>query len=195
MRQLNKTLYFMLVCVLSLLFTACSGGGPLTASEVHDKAEESVGEVVTYNQSGTELSLGSCFVYTRDGKLVTNYHVIEDAYSVKVTIDETTYGVQKVLAYDKDIDLAVLKINANNLAPLELDESTQEVGKPVYAFGSSKGLTATFSQGIITYADRIMDGVHYVQHDAAISSGNSGGPLINEYGKVIGINTMTMRDS
>ena len=78
-----------------------------------------------------------------------------------------------------------------------LDICTKEhsVGKAVYAFGSSKGLTATFSQGIITYADREINGVHYVQHNTAISSGNSGGSLINRFGEIIGINTMTMIDS
>jgi hypothetical protein len=106
-----------------------------------------------------------------------------------------TYTVQYVLAYDKDIDIAVLQINAQNLTAATVCESTHKVGETVYAFGSSQGLTATFSQGIITYANRATEGVYYTQHDAAISSGNSGGPLINQYGEVIGINTLTLRDS
>lgn len=167
----------------------------LSASEVFEASKNSVGEIVTYNKNGGEVALGTGFTYSSDGKIITNYHVIEDMYSAKITINGKKYAIQSVLAYDKDIDLAVLKINATNLAVLDICKNNHSVGKAVYAFGSSKGLTATFSQGIITHADRELDGVHYVQHDAAISSGNSGGPLINQYGEVIGINTMTIRDS
>ena len=166
-----------------------------SASEIYDLSKDSVGEIITYNKSGNELALGTGFVYSADGKIVTNYHVIEDAYSAKITIKGTTYTIQSVLAYDKTIDLAVLKISATELSVLDICTNEHSVGKAVYAFGSSKGLTATFSQGIITYADREIDGVHYVQHDSAISSGNSGGPLINQFGEIIGINTMTIRDS
>ncbi len=165
------------------------------ANEIYEQAKKSVGEIITYDKSGNELALGTGFVYSKDGKIITNYHVIEDAYSAKITIDGKEYSIQQVLAYDKSIDLAVLKINASNLVPLSICKSTHTVGKSVYAFGSSKGLTATFSQGIITYANREVDNVVCVQHDAAISSGNSGGPLINQHGEVIGINTWTMRDS
>ncbi len=167
----------------------------LSANEVFESSKNSVGEIITYDKSGSEIALGTGFVYSADGKIITNYHVIEDAYSAKITINGKNYTIQSVLAYDKAIDLAVLKINTTGLSVLNICMREHPVGKAVYAFGSSKGLTATFSQGIITYADRELDGVHYVQHDAAISSGNSGGPLINQYGEIIGVNTMTIRDS
>ncbi len=166
-----------------------------TATELYDRYLGSVGEVVTYSKNGKELALGSCFVYTADGKIITNYHVIEDAHSAKITFEDTTYDVQKVLSYDKKIDLAVLQISAEDLTPVLLCNAEHEVGQNVYAFGNSRGLTSTFSDGIITYADRENDGVHYVQHDAPISGGNSGGPLINTYGEVVGINTLTIMDS
>ncbi len=165
------------------------------ANQVFEMSKDGVGEIVTYDKSGKGLALGTGFVYAADGKIITNYHVIEGAYSAVININGSSYNVLRVLAYDKDIDLAVLKISAGGLHTLPLCENHHAVGKTVYAFGSSKGLTATFSRGIITYADRESDGVHYVQHDAAISSGNSGGPLINEHGEVIGINTLTIRDS
>ncbi|MBQ8295491.1 MAG: trypsin-like peptidase domain-containing protein, partial [Clostridia bacterium] len=166
-----------------------------TANEIYNFSKDTVGEIITYTKNGDELALGTGFAYSQDGKIITNYHVIEDAYSAKITISGKTYLVDQVLAYDKNIDLAVLKIKVEGLTVLGVCNKDHSVGKSVYAFGSSRGLTATFSQGIITYADREMDGVHYVQHDAAISSGNSGGPLINEYGEIIGVNTMTIRDS
>ena len=166
-----------------------------TSDAIYRKSQSSVCEIVTYDQSGKEYAIGSGFAYAVNGKIVTNYHVIEGAYSAKVTIDEKTYTVKQILAYDKTMDVAVLKIDAKNLTVLPVCEKKHSAGKTVYAIGSSQGLTATFSQGIITHSDRTLDGVSYVQHDAAISSGNSGGPLINQYGEVIGINTWTVRNS
>lgn len=166
-----------------------------SSTEIYDRYVQSVGEVITYDATGAEVALGTCFVYTADGELITNYHVIEDACSAKVNLNGKSYNVQYVLAYDKDIDLAVLKINASGLTPVTICEKNHATGATVFALGSSRGLEYTMSQGIITYSNRELDGVVYVQHDAAISGGNSGGPLINEYGEVIGINTMTIRDS
>lgn len=167
----------------------------LSANEVFESSKNSVGEITTYDKDGSELALGTGFTYSADGKIVTNYHVIEDAYSIKVFIMNNTYTVQSILAYDKNKDLAVLQITASNLPVLTICTASHGVGKTVYALGSSRGLTETFSTGSITTADRELDGVHYVQHDASISSGNSGGPLINEYGEIIGINTMTITES
>ncbi|MBR2871324.1 MAG: serine protease [Clostridia bacterium] len=166
-----------------------------SASEVYEKVKNSVGEITVYDKSGSSIALGTCFVYAKDGKIITNYHVIEDAYSASVSINGGTYTVSKILAYDEQIDLAVLKISETNLPVLTFCKKEHDVGKSVYAIGSSRGLTSTFTQGIITTANRELDGVNYVQHDAAISNGNSGGPLINEYCEVIGINTMTIKDS
>ena len=166
-----------------------------TATEINEAYLPSVGEVLTFDRNGLEYAQGTCFVYTEDGKLITNYHVIEDSCSAQVTLDGQVYEVAYVLAYDKDIDIAILQINATGLKPAVLCDATHKVGETVYAFGNSKGLAATFSDGIITYSARELDGVLYVQHDAPISGGNSGGPLINKHGEVIGINTLTIRES
>ena len=166
-----------------------------SSSEIFNLVKDSVGEIITYDKSGNELALGTGFVYSADGKIITNYHVIDKAYSAKITINGVSYDIAQILTYNKNIDIAVLKIIASDLPILEICKETREVGKIVYAIGSSKGLTSTFSQGIISYASREIDGVEYVQHDAAISSGNSGGPLINNNGEIIGINTWTVRDS
>ena len=166
-----------------------------TATQVHDMAVSVVGEVITYGADGKQLGLGSCFVYTSDGKIVTNYHVIEGAVRAEVILGNVTYEVKQVLAYSPKYDLAVLKIDAKGLSVLPICTTTHAVGETVYAFGSSRGLTATFSQGIISYAVRDIDGVLCVQHDAAISPGNSGGPLINRFGEIIGINTFYLSDS
>ena len=166
-----------------------------TATELYNLAVEYVGEIVTYDKSGAELALGTGFVISSDGKIVTNYHVIEKAYSADITINNKKYTITSVLAYDENIDLAVVKVNATGLTAATVCKKTVSVGATVYAIGSSRGMTNTYSQGIITYADRVVDGVSHIQHDASITHGNSGGPLINVYGEVIGINTWGISDS
>ncbi len=167
----------------------------LTATEIYNKAVEYVGEIITYDKSGAELSLATGFIISSNGRVVTNYHVIEGAYSAIITVNGTKYSIVRVLAYDSKIDLAVLQISASNLPYANICKKAVEVGSTVYAIGSSRGMTNTYSQGIITYADRVVDGVSHVQHDASITHGNSGGPLINVYGEVIGINTWAISDS
>ena len=166
-----------------------------TATELYNQSVKYVGEISIYDKSGTQIALGTGFVISSDGKIITNYHVIDGAYSADITINNKTYSIDKVLAYDESIDLAVLKINATGLDYANVCKNAVQTGETVYAIGSSKGLTNTFSQGIITQAQRVIDGAIHIQHDAAISSGNSGGPLLNVYGEVIGINKMSRIDS
>ena len=166
-----------------------------TATELYELSVKYVGEIVTYDKKGDELALGTGFVISSDGKIVTNYHVIEGACSAEITIDGKTYTITSVLAYDSTIDLAVLKVNARKMTAATVCKEPVSVGAPVYAIGSSRGMTNTYSQGIITYADRVVDGVSHVQHDASITHGNSGGPLINAFGEVVGINTWGISDS
>jgi len=168
----------------------------LSATEVHEHLKNSIAEITVYNKNGTAFSLGSGFVSDESGTLITNYHVIDDGYSAKATVNGNTYDVAYVMAYDRSIDIAVLKvITTEKLQAAKICKLEHPVGEAVYAVGSSKGLTDTFSQGIITNANRELNGISYVQHDAAISNGNSGGPLVNKYGEVIGINTMSVEDS
>lgn len=166
----------------------------LSSEEVYALAELCVGEITIYNKSGTAIALGTVFVYSSDGKLITNYHVIEGAYSAKVTLNEQSYTVNSILAYDKDIDLAVLKISASNLYTPIIQTEGIKGGSKVYAVGSSEGYTLSFSTGVIASPSRTFSGVEYIQHEAAISHGNSGGPLFNQYGEVIGINTLSNID-
>ncbi len=166
-----------------------------TANEVYNQAVQYVGEVKVCNQYGTYIGLGSGFVYSADGKVVTNYHVIKSGYTAKFTIGGAQYDVTSILAYDEDIDLAILQTSGRNLTPAPICKSPVNVGDTVYAIGSSRGYTNTFSQGIVTYANRVVNGVSHVQIDASITNGNSGGPLINEYGEVIGINTWGILES
>lgn len=166
-----------------------------TSTEIYDQSIKYVGEIITYDKKGSKIGIGTGIVISSDGKIITNYHVIDGAYSADIKINDKKYPISSVLAYDKNIDLIVLKINASNLIAAPICKEIHAVGENVYAIGSSKGLTNTYSQGIITYAERIIDGVSYVQHDAAINPGNSGGPLINVYGEVIGVNSMSVNNT
>lgn len=166
-----------------------------SATELYEQSVQYVGEITVYDKKGVAVSLGTGFVYSSDGEIITNYHVIDGAYSAIITINEVTYPIDSILAYDENIDLAILKIRGNNLPSAKVCKSAVKTGETVYAIGSSRGLTNTYSQGIITYANRVVDGVMHVQHDASITNGNSGGPLLNIYGEVIGINTWLVKDS
>ncbi len=166
-----------------------------TATEINNQALQYVGEITVYDKQGEKLGLGTAFVISSDGKVVTNYHVIEDVYLAEIIINGTKYDVEQVLAYDKNIDLAILKIDATDIPYATVCAEEIAVGSTVYAIGSSRGLTNTFSSGMVTYYNRVVDGVSHVQHDASITNGNSGGPLINEYGEVVGINTWGLIDS
>ena len=206
-RFLSMFAILLLAVALALGFTACDSSHnsnnnitetepkEYTAKELYNQAVKYVGEIVTYDKNGDEYALGTGFVISSDGKIVTNYHVIEGAYSADITINDKKYTIASVLAYDANIDLAVLKINASGLTAATISKLPVDVGSTVYAIGSSRGMTNTYSQGIITYADRVIDDISYVQHDASITNGNSGGPLINIYGEVIGINTWGISDS
>ena len=122
-------------------------------------------------------------------------YVINGGYTAKLTYNGKTYEIKKVLAYDKEKDIALVSVDLKNLPVLPRCDSLHLEGKIVYAYGSSRGLTATFSQGIITSKERKIGDKTYIQHDAAISSGNSGGPLVNAYGEVIGINTASVTEA
>lgn len=168
---------------------------PLDGTELYERAVEYVGEIWVYDKNGDAKGLATGFVYQSNGVIVTNYHVIDGAYSAEITIGEETYAIESVLAYDENIDLAVLKINATGLVAATVCKKPVKTGEVVYAIGSPRGMTNTYSKGVVTFADRNVDGVVHVQHDASITHGNSGGPLINAYGEVIGINTWGLADS
>lgn len=169
---------------------------PLSAVEIHDIA---ITYTVEINAEGHGFSsIGSGFSISADGKIVTNYHVIEDAYCITVTDYEGyKYNVTKILAYDSYMDIAVLQIDGF-IAPATLNYDTPKTGAVVYTLGSSKGLTDTFTNGIVSNNSRVVDDYNpdmtYIQITAPITNGNSGGPTINEYAEVIGINTWGLTD-
>lgn len=140
-----------------------------------------------------QQSLGSGFIISRDGYIVTNNHVIEDADQIKVKLsDEQEYDA-RIVGSDPKTDLALIKIDAENLVPLKLGSFDDlEVGTWVVAIGSPFGLEQTVTAGIVSAKGRILGSGPYddfIQTDASINPGNSGGPLLNLKGEVVGINT------
>lgn len=152
--------------------------------------------------SEQEAGSGSGIIISSDGYIVTNSHVIEGASAIYVVLNNGENYSARVVGMDTKTDIAVIKIDAKNLAKAELGKSSDlKVGELAVAIGNPLGLEfqGSVTAGVISALDRSMevDGRKYtlVQTDAAINPGNSGGPLVNKYGYVIGINTVKISSS
>lgn len=172
----------------------------LSASEVYVENVKSVvginGNVTTniWGQTVSNAVSGSGFVISADGYIVTNYHVVKGVSDITVFFSDGISYDATVVGGEEDNDIAVLKIDAENLQPVILGDSDSiEVGENVYAIGNPLGeLTFTLTGGLVSAKDRSVttsDGtvMNMIQTDTAINSGNSGGPLFDQYGQVIGI--------
>lgn len=147
---------------------------------------------------------GSGFIWDTDGHIVTNYHVIKDASAVNVTLHDQTTWKATLVAHEPGKDLAVLRISApaSRLVPIKLGTSKDlRVGQKVLAIGNPFGLDYTLTTGVVSalgrtipsFDNRTIDGV--IQTDAAINVGNSGGPLLDSAGRLIGVNTQIVSPS
>lgn len=184
-----------------------SGGKTLNAEEIYKKVSPAVVGVVVQSNSanfGEETTgTGSGIIMSSDGYVITNSHVVGNTKNVKVkivTTGEKEYsGV--VVGYDSRTDVAVIKIDAKNLPCATFGDSSKvNVGSSVVAIGNPGGLdfSNTLTVGTVSAVNRNKGAtnalVKYIQTDAAINQGNSGGPLLNMYGQVIGINTWKIAD-
>lgn len=177
-------------------------GGALTAQEVYRLVNPSVVTVMADLGEDMGVSVGTGVIFTGNGYIVTNYHVVEGGRECLVALD-TGYSYEaKYVAGDEENDLAVLKIDGEDLPAAEFgDSDLLSVGDKVYAIGNPLGveLRGTLTDGIVSAINRDVevDGrtMTLIQTNAALNSGNSGGPLINEYGQVVGINVIKMSSS
>jgi len=144
---------------------------------------------------------GSGFIIDREGHVLTNYHVIDQARQVEVTLHSRKKYRATIVGTDRSHDLAVLQIKAPDLSPMVMGDSRNlQVGQKVYAIGNPFGLSGTLTSGIVSSIRSVQepDGMtidEAIQTDAAINPGNSGGPLLNSHGEVVGINTMIASNS
>ncbi len=168
---------------------------------IYQTVSPGVVSIQVYTQSGS--GEGSGFVVDKEGHIVTNYHVVEDATTIEVHFQSGVKVYGEVIGVDIDSDIAVLKVDVDpdELVPLTIGDSDQVyVGQTVVAIGNPYGLSGTMTVGIVSARGRTLesirqttDGTYFsagdlIQTDATINPGNSGGPLLNLNGEVIGIN-------
>lgn len=167
-------------------------GDAMSVADIYNTYSNSVVCIQVSTSNGTGAGTG--FVITEDGYIVTCYHVIDGATDIAVTFPDSTSYAATLVGGDADNDVAVLKIDASGLTPVVLGDSAQlEVGDTVTAIGNALGTLAnTTTTGVVSALDRAItmsDGsvINVLQTDCTINSGNSGGPLFNSHGEVIGI--------
>ena len=177
------------------------GKNAMSDAEVYAAGVNSVVSINVTGTSGTNFfgqavqtaSAGSGFILTKDGYIVTNYHVVKNGETVKVTLYNGDEYEAKYVGGDEDYDIAVIKVEAQDLQPVTLGNSDNlNVGDHVLAVGNPLGeLTFSMSGGMVSCVNRAInvDGTPFnmIQTDASINPGNSGGPLFNQYGEVVGI--------
>jgi S1-C subfamily serine protease len=130
------------------------------------------------------------------GLILTNWHVIEDMKAPRITFFDGRTGTGRVLEVDRALDLALLEGPQSDESPPRIGDAIDlRAAQTLYAIGSPRKLGFTVSRGIVSYVGRQMDGTRYIQTDLAINDGNSGGPVINGRGEVVGIMTFILRRS
>ena len=180
--------------------TSIQASSGFSLIEIFEKTEESVVQVNVRAVDGTSKpgNMGSGFVYSDKGYIITNNHVVDDAGKVTVTFLDGESYTAKIIGTDPDLDLAVLKVEVGTtyLQPIPIGDSSQlKVGEQITAIGNPFGLSGSMTSGIISQMGRLLpqDSGYsipdVIQTDAAINPGNSGGPLLNMNGEVVGINT------
>ncbi len=176
--------------------------GAMSVNEIYERAASGVVQITSTSgsvgSSAPQQALGSGFVLDKAGHIVTNYHVVEGADEIRVSFSNRDIVEAQLVGTDPSTDLAVLQVDesASALTPLRLGDSDKvQVGDPVVAIGNPFGLDRTATAGIVSALQRLITAPnsftidHVIQTDAPINHGNSGGPLLNARGQVIGVNT------
>jgi S1-C subfamily serine protease len=181
-------------------------GKALAIGDIYERAEKAVVEITAAATqfSGSRSAQGSGFIFDDEGHIITNQHVVEGASSISVRFWDGSTRKAQLVGTDPSTDLAVIKVDApaSFLEPLQLgDSSAVDVGDEVVAMGSPFGLEGTVTSGIVSALHRQMTAPNNftitdsIQTDAAINHGNSGGPLLDQEGRVIGVNAQIESES
>ncbi|MEN6390426.1 MAG: stalk domain-containing protein [Syntrophomonas sp.] len=162
-------------------------------TQIMEHLGPTVVEVTAKDKAGAPYAYGSGVIVSSDGKIVTNYHVLEGATQVEVKLEDgKTYTCKGMLGYDADRDIAVLKIEASGLPRAELGDSDRVItGDRILTIGCPQGLERTMSDGLVS-STRTFEKQKYIQISAPIDHGSSGGALIDKTGQVIGITCATI---
>ena len=174
------------------------GTETLTPQEIYSKVSSAVVTVVADSADGG-ASVGTGVIFSADGYMLTNYHVVQGKYACMVITADNAFYDAWYVAGDPNSDLAVLKIEGEGFSAAEIGDSSElMVGDVVYAIGSPLGteLRGTFTNGIVSAVNREVEvdgrAMILIQTNTALNIGNSGGPLINQYGQVVGITAIKM---
>lgn len=171
----------------------------LSAQEIYRKVNPAVVTVLGQMKGSDMMSVGTGVIFREDGYILTNQHVVAGCDECLILLENDTTFEALFVAGDADNDLAILKMDVRGLPQVEFGDSDQlEVGDPVYAIGSPLRVEfrGTLTNGIVSAINRDVDmgdkTMTLIQTNAALNNGNSGGPLINSYGQVVGINVIKM---
>jgi putative serine protease PepD len=182
--------------------TPASNGTALSAGAIYNRSKDAVAFITSQSPQGTATGTG--FAISKDGYLVTNAHVVSGASKVTVKVGDSKSVTAKVVGIDESSDIALLKIPTAGLSLTTLtlgDSQAINVGDPVYAIGNPFGLDRTLTTGVVSALQRSIDAPNgfaisnVIQTDAALNPGNSGGPLLDASGRVIGINSQIESNS
>jgi tetratricopeptide (TPR) repeat protein len=190
-----KLKVFLSICILLLQNTLCSAGD-FNAEKIYKKVSKSVVIIFTTDTYGRQKGQGSGVIISKDGRIVTNFHVIDDAEKIKVRINNV-FTDAKLIGIDEPHDLAILKISCSNCTPVERSSNHKiNIGEKIFAIGSPRGFENTISEGIISGRRHPTDSTEEIlQISAPISPGSSGGAVVNGKGILIGISTAYRGDA
>ena len=165
----------------------------LTAEQIYRLASPAVFYIEIYDEDEELIKTGSGFFINESGMAVTNNHVITGASSAKITTDNgEEYDVAGIFDCNRKKDIALIMVEGSGFPYLEFADSEKlQTGATVYTLGSPLGLQASYSQGIVSQSLREIEGAEYIQIDAPISSGSSGGALLDSRGRVVGVTSAT----
>lgn len=183
------------------LQTTIESSKDLSLIEIFERSEFGVVSITvtkTSTSGGNSNSVGSGFIFDKEGHIITNNHVVKDTKKIDVTfIDGTSYRAE-IIGTDPYADIAVIKIDVNSkkLYPIPIGDSSKlKVGEQIAAIGNPFGLSGSMTSGIVSQLERLLpSGAGFsipdvIQTDTAINPGNSGGPLLNMKGEIVGVNT------
>ena len=175
----------------ALAAPAAAQSGMRSVAEIAEATRPSLVKITQIGREG-EYGVGSGFVVREDGLIVTNRHVIGEARRLKVEgSDGRVHEVVEVFAHDAKLDLAILRVATKGLKPLRLGDSQQaKQGEPIVAMGNPEGLAYSVVEGVISEAQRDVEGQSMIQVAIPIERGNSGGPLLDREGRVLGVLTL-----